>query len=109
MRLKVSRRRVQRCPEPAALDSVTPSLVCPPGLHHRALAARPQDCSRKTPASATETDRERERERKFHKQLPDLSAQVSLHLVSQEQIAQPTLIIPGERPGKRLDSNLPLA
>lgn len=60
VRLKVSRRRAQRCPEPAALDSVTPSLVCPPGLHHRALAARPQDCSRKTPASATETDREKE-------------------------------------------------
>ena len=96
-------RRAERCPEPAALDSVIPSLVCPPELHHRALAARPQDCSRKTPASA------REREREFDKQLPDLSAQVSLHLVSQEQIAQPTLVIPEERRGRRLDSNLPLA
>ena len=56
-----------------------------------------------------EREKETDRERKFHKQLPDLSAQVSLHLVSQEQIAQPTLIIPEERPGKRLDSDLPLA
>lgn len=62
------------------LDSVTPSL----GVSARTT---PQVAAQFAGLLQKDSGiRQREREREFHKQLPDLSAQVSLHLVSQSRL-----------------------